>query len=228
MGEVIRRDAAASDILTDCRITMTNAAARGGDWQAQAEERLGPELRLADGVEARLTQARAEAAPAEAAVKVENEGCDKLLGRVSDDIWNIVGRPRNDPALDVLFPGGIAYYAEGPVEEQPIRMTLLADLLEGGIHPKLSAERAAEFATEIRQAAARLEERVDAARPLTARVRLAEKMLGAIARAAHVALTRLKAQWKADGRTEAEIHSVIPDRPSRRGTGGGGGPTPTT
>src|SRR5690606_149496 len=131
MGEVIRRNAAALDILADCRTTMTNARARGGEWQAAAEARLGPGLTVAAGVEGRLTEARVAAAPAEAAVKVENEACDKLLGRISDDTWNIVGRPRSDPALDVLFPGGIAYYADGPVEAQPIRMNLLADLLEG-------------------------------------------------------------------------------------------------
>jgi len=34
----------------------------------------------------------------------------RLLGKVSDDIWNAVGRPANDPALSVIFPGGVAYY----------------------------------------------------------------------------------------------------------------------
>lgn len=223
MGEVIRKDAAVADIIADVRTTLTNANARGGDWQSSAQERLGGIVTLADGVEARLKSGRDEVAPLLAALEVEDVSADKLLGRISDDIWNIVGRPGSDPALDILFPGGISYYAAGATDEQPIRMSLLAELLENGIHPRLDAAKAAAFAEEIRQSAARLEERVDAARPAQARVRLAERMLAAIARSGQVALSRLKAQWKADGKTEAEIHAVIPDRPKRRASPGGGG-----
>lgn len=222
MGEVIRKTAAAVDILADLRTTLTNARARGGDWLTAAESRLGEVVALADGVEARLKTAETEAAPLAAALDVENASADKLLGRVSDDIWNMVGRPGADPVLDILFPGGFAFYADGSTEEQPDRMTLLAELLRAGIHPRLTAEKAEAFAVEIGQAATRLEERVAAARPARARVKLAQRMQTTLARHAQVALSRLKAQWKADGRTEAEIHAVIPDRPTRGGGGGGG------
>ncbi|MGE0790188.1 MAG: hypothetical protein AB7S26_31225 [Sandaracinaceae bacterium] len=216
MGEVIRKDAAAADIIADVRATLTSATARGGEWASAATERLGAVATLADGVSTRWTEANAAAAPAEAALALADEQADKLLGRVSDDIWNAVGRPGSDPALDILFPGGISYYAQGAVDEQPARMQLLAELLEGGVHPRLEASRAAALAAEVRGAATELESRVDAARPLIARRRLTERMQTSIARTAQVALSRLKAQWKADGKTEAEIHAVIPDRPSRR------------
>ena len=216
MGEVIRKDAAAADILADVQTTVTNATAKGGDWQSAADARLGSIVTLSAGVSTRLSEARVAAGPAEAALDVADERSDKLLGRISDDIWNLVGRPGSDPALDILFPGGISYYASGSIEEQPVRMNLLADLLEGGIHPRLEAARASAFATEIRDAATALQASVDAARPLRARLKLAERMQSSVARTAQVALSRLKALWKADGKSEAEIHTVIPDRPSPR------------
>lgn len=226
MGEVIRKDAAAADIFADVRATVTNATAKGGDWQTAAAGRLGSIVTLTTGVETRLSEARAAAGPAAADLDVADDVSDKLLGRISDDIWNLVGRPGADPALDILFPGGVSYYASGSTAEQPVRMGLLADLLESGIHPRLEAARASAFATEIRDAATALEERVDAARPLVVRVKLSERVQSAVARSAQVALSRLKAQWKADGKSEAEIHTVIPDRPSKKRAAGGGEPTP--
>jgi hypothetical protein len=216
MGEVIRKDAAAADIFADVQTTLTNATAKGGDWQTAAGDRLGSIVTLMAGVTTRLTEARAAAGPAVAELEVADDAADKLLGRISDDIWNLVGRPGTDPALDILFPGGVSYYASGSTEEQPVRMNLLADLLESSIHPRLEAAAASAFATEIREAATALDGKVDAARPLRARLKLAERMQSSVSRTGQVALSRLKALWKADGKSEAEIHAVIPDRPARR------------
>lgn len=213
MGEVIRKDAAVEDILTDARTTMTRATARGGDWRTAAEGRLGPILTLADAVRARLLDGRTALGPGAAALDVQNERADGLVGRISDDVWNLVGRPAQDPAFDIVFPGGITYYTEGEVEDQPERMELLAELLESGIHVRLDREKAAAFAAEIRTSATALREKVDATRPLRTRVSLAEKMQVSIGRVAATALAGLKRAWKADGKSEAEIHDVIPDRP---------------
>ncbi len=48
MGVVIRKDAAAEDIFRDVRVTLANAAARGGVWQELASARLGAIRQLAD------------------------------------------------------------------------------------------------------------------------------------------------------------------------------------
>jgi hypothetical protein len=226
MGEVIRRTAAAVDIMADVETTLNRARVRGGDWATSADARLAPFTAMWAEADTRLTGAQAAAAPAVARLEEDDETSDDLLGRISDEIWNLVGRPGSDPILQLFFPGGIRYYATGSTAEQPVRMLLLAELLESGIHPRLPAERATAFATEIREAATRLEEAVDAARSLRARVELAERMRTAVARAAQMALANLKRLWKADGHSDADIHAVIPDRPSRR-SGGGGGPTPT-
>jgi hypothetical protein len=129
---------------------------------------------------------------------------------------------------EIMFPGGIRSIVDGAVDEQPYRMELLAELFEAKLHPKLPADKATAYGTSIRQSATRLEEKVDAARRLRARLDMLERMQTAIARSGAVALGRLKKKWLSDGHTEAEIHTVIPDRPSSKGGGsggGGGGPT---
>ena len=218
MGEVIRRDAAAADILADANTTHTRAVARAGQWQTAAEARLGPVLTLSASVEARRTAAVNEYAPVRARLDAGNDVADNLVGRISDDIWNLLGRPGSDPALEILFPGGVGYYTDGDVTEQPGRMLLLAELLESGIHPRLDPARAHGFATELRASAAELQTHVDASQPIRLRVQLTEKMHFATAKAAHAALVNLKRAWKSDGQSEAEIHTVIPDRPGTRKT----------
>jgi hypothetical protein len=73
--------------------------------------------------------------------------------------------------------------------------------------------------------------RTGSKRPRRSQRRRAPLELTAVARHAHIALSRLKTRWKADGKTEAEIHTVIPDRSSksrgRCGGGEGGDPTST-
>ena len=215
MGEVIRKGAAAEDVIADIRETLTKAGAKGGMWKSTAEERLEPLNALAKRIEDRRAAAVGKAKAALAELAVADGASDKLLGRVSDDVWNLLGRPAHDPVFDLIYPGGIESYAGGDVSEQPDRMELLAELLESGIHPRLDLDKAKAFGAEIRESAAVLRTKVEAARPLRAALQLADRMYTAVGRSGQVSLGRLKRLWKAEGHSEAEIHSVIPDRPSK-------------
>jgi hypothetical protein len=137
-----------------------------------------------------------------------------LLGRISDEIWNEVGRPAADAALSILFPGGIAYYADGEQEEQPDRMALLAELLQAGIHPRLPRDKAQAHAATILDAAAALRSAYDSARLPLIKVKQLEQVRRALATGAQVQLAGLKRRYKVERFSEAEIHSVIPDRPA--------------
>jgi len=88
----------------------------------------------------------------------------------------------------------------------------------GCMTDRLDPARAHGFATELRASAAELQTHVDASQPVRLRVQLTEKMHFATAKAAHAALVNLKRAWKSDGQSEAEIHTVIPDRPGARKT----------
>jgi hypothetical protein len=138
-----------------------------------------------------------------------------LLGRLSDDIYNDVGRPGggSDPAYALLFPGGVAAYTEGRDEEQPDRMDLLAELLEAGVHPKLPAKNASEKAKAVRKEAGAYRKVIEQARGPRTRLELLEKVKVSVARSGHTALASLKRAYKSKSFTEAQIHEVIPDRP---------------
>jgi hypothetical protein len=133
---------------------------------------------------------------------------------VSDEIWNEVGRPASDPAFSVLFPGGIAYYADGKVEDQPDRMDLLAELLESNIHPRLSPAQVKGHTRDVRAGAKQLRAAVEAARAPSGRMELLERVRRAVAMVAQAELSALKREYKNQHFTEANIHAVIPDRPA--------------
>ncbi|MBI5482130.1 MAG: hypothetical protein HY906_24960 [Deltaproteobacteria bacterium] len=211
---MIRRDAAAEDIFADAATTHTNAQARGGAWQQLADERLKVALEVSEVVKARRLEAQRALPPLMAAIETQDIGADRLLGRTGDDLWNALGRPSSDPVLSVIFPGGISYYTEGPDVEQPDRMELLAELLESIHLPKLDPARAQGAAQEVRAAAQPYRAAVEAARIPRARVKLLDRVLSAVARATQIELAQLKRLYKAQGFSEAEIHTVIPDRPA--------------
>lgn len=215
MGEVISKSASRDKIMEDVRATATQAAARGGPWTA-APERLGPVIHLWDATTARHMAARSAVGPLSAGVMASNETADDVVRTVADEIWNLLGRPANDPVYELLFPGGVGVYVDGKESDQPLVMELLAELLESGLHPKLAAT-AAGFAGRIRAAASALEAACDAEAKPVKRFRLVDRMLTSVARVAHIELAKLKRYLKSEGMSEADIHAVIPDRPRSYG-----------
>jgi hypothetical protein len=226
MGEVIHRRAARDKIMEDVRTTLTGARARaaagnGGPW-ASAETRLVPVLNLWDTTLDKAKAARAELAPLEAAADATNSAVDDGLRGTADTIWNELGRPSNDPYFEILFPGGTGFYVDAPLADQPLLMEQLAELLDARLHPRLA--NAPAHAEAVRTAAAKLEAAAEAVRKPATRVAMLDRMLTSIARSAQVELASLKRLWKSEGLSEADIHSVIPDRPRNYG---GQAPEPT-
>lgn len=220
MGEVISKKAARDRIIDDAQSTLdaakARAAAPGGAVWAVAEPRLSGVLTLYRTTRGKSEAARAEFAPLAAALDVANDTADDVVKAQSELLWNELGRPANDPVFELLFPGGSGFYVDASVEDQPQMMLLLAELLESNLSAKLAAN-AAPKATAIRDAAARLSAAVDAARKPRATVKLYDRMLTAVARSAQLELSRLKRYWKSEGLSEADIHTVIPDRPRNYG-----------
>lgn len=171
MGEVIRKDAAARDIAADVRTTLANAAARGGAWKGLADEKLGPAAALLDKVIENAAKTSAALVPLEAELDALDGQTDDFLGAKADEMWNLLGRPASDPAYSLIWPGGVATYADGSDDAQPDRMDLLADLLEAGLHPKLDGAWSKAAALEVRTRAAAYRSKVDALRPLRAKAR---------------------------------------------------------
>lgn len=215
MGDVIRKNAAAEDIFADLATSDVNARAHTGpiDLKPLCDRYLKQHLSLAKLIADKRDKAREEYRPLKAKLDAQDDAADALLLRISDDIWNDTGRSMEDPAYDVLFPGGIGYYTEGRDEEQPARMHLLATLLESGVHPRLGEPEAKDYAAEIRAAAASYAAAIDAARTPRLNAELYDRVYTALARSAHLGLTNFKRALKLAGLSEAQIHRIIPDRP---------------
>jgi hypothetical protein len=228
MGEVIRKTAAADDIVADGRAAHTAAQARGGTYKTLSEQTLSAPLKLIDMVEKRLSAMAAKANPLIAAQDHIDDEVDGFIARVSDDIWNDIGRPAADPVYETMFPSGITFYTDGPDDAQPARMELLADLLEAKLHPKLDAKKAKQYAAEVREAAQTLEAAVDAARKPRTQLAMYGRMKIAAARNVQMGLTNFKRMLKIAGMSETEIHSVIVDRAVASRKSAAGTPAPTS
>ncbi|MDI1480305.1 hypothetical protein [Polyangium sp. y55x31] len=212
MGKVIRKQASVEDIFADVGTTYERAVARGGTFQALAEQRIGPVLAVVTHVKAQIAEAEAKAGPAVAALAAENIKADKLLGKVSDDVWNALGRPAVDAHLSLLFPGGTALYTDGDVATQPRRMELLVSLLRSGVHPHLPADARDTAADAVEAAAASLRAKVEPATAAKTQLDMLERVRTALARAAQMELANLKRLYKGHGLREVDIHEVIPTR----------------
>lgn len=218
MGQVIRKDASADDIIHDTRTAHENARARGGLWQSLADQALASVLTLHETATAEATAASAAAAPLIAARNEARRNANDLVGRVADHIWNAVGRPRNDANLALLFPNGIAYYVEGDLDTQPKRMLLLAKLLTSNLHPRLPSLQSTAAASEVTAAAEALAQAIEAATGAALHDELCSQVRVAVSRSASMELANLKRLYKAHGFLEADIHAVIPSRVVRRRT----------
>ncbi len=213
MGEVIHKNAAVRDIVADVEHTLTNAGTKDGKLKSLAVEMLTALVTFIRIVIAKLGEARILAGPHRAAIGTKDDGSDKLLLASYDTIYNATGRPGNDPALAILYPGGPSAYTDGPDSEQPDRMDLLAELLEAGIHPRLDPAIAKAEAGKVRADAEKYRAVFEAGRKPLVKVDLLEKVLTALARIGQMTLARLKKRYAAEGFTEVQIHTVIPDRP---------------
>lgn len=112
-------------------------------------------------------------------------------------------------------------------DEQPERMELLAELLEAKLITKLPAEDAAAYAQEIRAKVTPYRELVDQLRVPKARVKLLERVRLTVIKHGQRELVQLKRLYKVEGFSETEIHKVIPDRPRKpKSSGGGSGAAP--
>lgn len=218
MGTVITANASSDAIMGDVTITLDRAKARGGKWYELAQKMLANSINLAGATEEQRRTAAEELRPLMAAVAAQDEVADRLIGQISDDCWNKIGRPAFDPTFDVVFPNGISYYTGGPDAEQPDRMDLLAHLLEMNVMLRLPAEDAKAMAAKLREASAAYRKVLAPVAGPRTRVQMYERAKTAVAHTAQIALAHLKRLYRAEGFTEAEIHAVIPDHPRKRPT----------
>ena len=223
MGSVISRCATADEIIRDVATTLARARSMGGVWQGHAEARLLPVLVLGEHLADELAVARAALAPRVEARLAAESIAEAEIARIMDEIWACIGRPAYDPTLSIVFPGGVAHYTEAGADALPLRMCLLAKLLEQAVVPRLDPDKARTLAAHIRQVTAPLRQAIDALALPRTRVEHLERERAALADVAQMELVHLKRLYLTEGFAEADVHQVIPHHRPRKRT-----PAPAT
>ena len=109
----------------------------------------------------KLTDLAAKLTPLQAELDHLDDEADALLGHSADEVWNLLGRHREDAYYNLLFPSGISFYVDGSDDDQPARMELLAQLLEAKLIPRLENAPAKQIADKLRASATKLGDAVD-------------------------------------------------------------------
>ncbi len=215
MGEVIRSNAAAEDIEADILETARNAAARGGEIAAAAETRLGPAVEAIGSSKALLGAAQLADSLAWAPVEVENGKSDKEIGKVRDEMWNALGRPKDHPAMNAAIPGGIKTYTEGDIKDQPPLMGVFATRIRATAAPMWSEAAREAWATGITVRGGALEAVLAAHAPPAAAETVAAAGYRSAIRNGHAKLVMFKRDLFNLGLTETQAHEIIPDAETR-------------
>jgi hypothetical protein len=199
-----------------------------------AEARLGPAVAAIDAAVGVLTPAREAEAVAWAAVLAEDAKSDTGIKSLRDAMWNALGRPRQSPFLQQVFPGGVNTYTAGDPTQQPILMQVLHSRLLAASAPQWPKPQCDSWAAEIESLRQPYQTAVDIHRPVEAAATIAEVGYRSAVRTGQARLRAFKRDLQTLGLTEAQIHEIIPDATgtpqataSKSPNGGGSdGPTP--
>lgn len=221
MAEVIRRGAAAQEIIADVTATRENAKLRGSPWDDLAGQFLDDVLGMTRRVNAALASATEEHERADKVLALAVREAHLQVGGYYYELWQALRRPAYDLHLRLMFPEGAKSCTDCPVEDQSDRMLLLATLLAEHTHPRLDPARCDTIADELRRLAARLRAaRADTMAPRS-RVEHYAALIRPVAIVAHTKLSALKKALLAHGFRQTEIHEVIPahtyPRPKKKG-----------
>lgn len=211
MGELISARADVARIEDHVRRALRAARARGGDVAEAAEARLAPAVTAIDSALALLTPARETEAVAWAAVLAEDAKSDDGIKGVRDAMWNALGRPRQSPYMDHVFPGGVTTYTAGNPTGKPTLMKILLSRLSTVSAPQWSKAQCEGWAAQIETLRQPYELAVETHRPTEAAVTIAEVGYRSAVRDAQARLRAFKRDLLNQGLTEPQTHEIIPD-----------------
>jgi hypothetical protein len=211
MGELINARADVNRVEDHVRRTLRAAQARGGEVADAAEARLGPAVAAIDAAVGVFEPAREAEAVAWAAVLAEDAKSDNGIKTMRDAMWNALGRPRQSPFLQQVFPGGVTTYTAGDPTQQPVLMRVLHSRLLAVSAPQWPKQQCEAWANEIEALRQPYAAAIEAHRPTEAAATVAEVGYRSAVRTSHARLRAFKRDLQNLGLTEPQIHEIIPD-----------------
>jgi len=211
MGEVIGARADVTRIEEHVRTSLRNARARGAEVAEQAEQRLAPAVASIDAAIALKRSADETEATAWASVLAEDAKSDVGIGAIRDAMWSAIGRTRQSPYLEQVFPGGIGVYTSGPPSGQPVLMQVLRSRILAAAAPQWSEAQRTGWAAEIETLRLAYDAAIQAHRPAEATALVATQAFRASVHSGQARLRAFKRDLLSLGLTDAQIHEIIPD-----------------
>lgn len=216
MGRMIHSSAAADKILRDVTITLAVAEATGADMHADAQGYLSDALAQSAEIDTLLEENSTLLVRYRAQLQAGNERSNDVIQQVRDEFFNLIGRGSRDPTFKRIFAGGGGPYAAFTPRQKAVALELLASAIETHRHRRVSDEDVARLTGLLRDEAATMTEILAVLLPAIVEGRVLQAQRTAAAQMAHQRLTALKRFWLGEGLSEAEIHEVIPSRPTKR------------
>lgn len=214
MGEIISSSAGAERIAEHVAQAYQNGTARGGNIAEACKTRLEPSVQAIENAWALLQAARKTESAAWVIVLAMDNDADIAIGTVRDEMWNALGRPRQSPHMDEVYPGGVSTYTAGDPRNQPLLMSVLHARILAASAPQWPEAKRTAWAATIEAVRAPYETAVNTHRPTEAAVTVAEAGYRAAVRTGHARLRSLKRDLKSLGLSETQIHEIIPDASS--------------
>lgn len=216
MGVVITKNAAIADILADLRTAVDKAASRGGVWSEEAQKVLANPAVRAFGADEALEQADEALRLERIALELAVRAADLGVANAHDALWNRLDRPKDHPELEVIIPSPLREFTSQPPGDKPQWLDAMAQMLEEGLLSEVPLQDCVDVATELRARSAALVTVLERWEKARKQRTLKNALRKGYVRAARIQLVHLKRIYKARGKSEADIHRVIPDRKKYR------------
>jgi hypothetical protein len=210
MGKLIGQTADPERIEAHVRTSYRRALAMEGAVAKAGQERLAGAI--AD-IDAALEADRAAAAAGGSAdtLSIAETKANDTIGRVRDDLWNVLGRPRQNAFLDRIFPQGVGTYTKADSKLKPLFMQVLVTRIQAATSGLFTQEQKDAWVAELEAKRKAFQDAASAHAPLEAAATLARFGYRGAVRTALTRLRDFKRDLQTLGLDEAGIHDIIPD-----------------
>jgi hypothetical protein len=195
------------EIIDAITSTLANARTEGEPYQSKTEEHLG-------AMEAILLRIHLEMHDVKDALKQKDDELERLdndtelvVQTHADEIWTQLGCPDYDPIYTILFPS--TTQKESTFQAKAEHLSVVADILSSGMHPKIDRVYAAITARTIREFVATYHELLANRYKLQVRKTSLEAFEASVARIGLLELGKLRRTLRSMGLDDTDIKSVV-------------------
>jgi hypothetical protein len=211
------------EIVEAITTTLANARVEGDPYTSKAEEHLGP-------IEAILLQIGLDRIDVQTALKREETALENLVRKTdtvlearSEELWSHLGCPNYDPIYNILFPPVSATHEllrmSHPFQAPAEHLSLIADLLSSGMHPKIDRDLGLHVAQEVRALATEFHDHLHVLSKHKFRKSALDAFEASVARIGLLELGTLRRALRTMGLDDSRIKLVVPPPVSMRRPG---------